>query len=506
MSNPYIYRIFRRNTDPKSKGYVGQDSGGEGREYNRIWSHFRTAYGLENTSGAGGSDLVKEFSACDLCINVYEDDCFGAGEKNFLDFSKTWTSTADPQIQRLTFAETMWICAGMINRDSDYNLRIFDRCEFKTDLKGAITNVIQDIYNNEELTLLNLSSAPVKFDEVSMHFPDTKDYVEKLLHPEYYAIVRAFSYCLGRIIFHSKNFKNLVIQILSNGLKGEDVKQLLHSYVNKQKEAQVARWNKNTWIVQHGYQITSANVRFDFEDDIDRVTKWFNKRVNLKAFEMAHSIEDQLRVIFEAQGYDVKTKTFSPLGRETKEGQDTLRIKRNAYVDNMHLQQKSPQWYVNALNTVKTAQPTKKLHEDNSFVNQLKEMSYEALIKIAKDEMKNCPIKNSINLISRNDLNQLIRVENYDRTDTLMSRVRARFFTEGRQMHILNTNWNTYYRQCISIYIANIGQELRVTENQPDDNLIQVENIYGTHYNFKPFTWNWIEINYSETPSDLHYF
>lgn len=89
MSNPYIYRIFRRNTDPKSKGYVGQDSGGEGREYNRIWSHFRTAYGLENTSGAGGSDLVKEFSACDLCINVYEDDCFGAGEKNFLDFSKT---------------------------------------------------------------------------------------------------------------------------------------------------------------------------------------------------------------------------------------------------------------------------------------------------------------------------------------------------------------------------------------------------------------------------------
>lgn len=505
MSNPYIYRIFRRNTDPKSKGYVGQDSGKEGREYNRIWSHFRTAYGLENTSGAGGSDLIKEFGACDVCVYVYENDCFGAGEKNFLDFSQTWKSSADPEIQRLTFAETMWICAGVVNKDSEYNLRIFDRCEFKTDLRGVVTNVIQEIYNTNELAVLDLSNAPIKFDEVSMHFPDTKNYVEKLLHPEYYAIIRAFSYCLGRIIFHSSSFKDLVITILTNSLGDNDVKTLLHKYVNKQKEAQIARWNKNAWIIQHGYQINSANVRFDFENDIDRVTKWFRGRINMQAFKAADSIEKQLSVIFEAQGYNVKTKIFSSLGRETKEGRDTLRIKRDAYIDNIHLQQKPPQWYTNALVTVESAQPTKKLHENNNFVNQLKQMSYEALIKVAKEEMKNCPIKTSIDVISRDDLNILVRAENYERADTLMSRVREQFFKD-RDMHILNQNWNAYYRQCISIYIANIGRELRVTELQPDDSLIQVENIYGTHYRFKPFTWGWIEKNYGETPFDLIYY
>lgn len=505
----YIYKIFRRNTDEnRSAGYVGQDSGAT-PEYKRIWDHFYAGYGLGSASNAGGSKIVKEFSACDLCVHTYEDEnnCFGAGISNFNLFKKTWSSTAPLIVQKLTFAETMWICAGMADKDSEYNMMIADKCNFTTNLEGLVTNLIQSIYKQKELDIIDFNNSDIKFDEVTMHFPDRKENVEKMLHPEFYAILRGFEYCLSKLLFAGDDFKDWLVENIIQSAAEPSYIPKLRSYINDTKEKEIRHWNKALQLQQLPYRINSAEVRFDFEQDLKRINTYIINHMKLVSYNAGHQIAALLGLV----KFNVKSKSFNIDSSQqmSQTAERTLRLTRNAFIGNMHAQQKIPTWYTNALQEVSVAQPTRKLHMDAKFIHDLKVMSYTAFVKLVQEVSKDCPIQGGIpTLIGRDeDSNQLIRAIDYARTDTLLNRMYHKFF-EDKKMTIIKDNWNTYYRQCVSIYMKNLNRPLEEIEQEraQDIGMVEVRNVYDTRYFFKPYTWNWIVTNYGQTVDDLVYY
>lgn len=544
---PYIYYIKRVKETLKG-AYIGQDVGSwDDFNGSRIIQHAKIAYGIEEGKIYGAERLMKENSLSNLFYSIFDDpnNCFGVGEEAFLEFKKYWTHNKPGTIQeKLDFAE---MCHILINHldgaYKSYNVILGGQHSVWTfnqkDLLDKWAAEVDALHlKRGKGGYVDLLKKKPYLKTISIHYPDDIDSGVKLFQPDMYAVARLIATAISEYsvsdsdewaVFLKKTILDHLDTMGSNlDRSTAEMSLQVERFLEDKVHKELLDWQRVT-----GLNLT-AEITMDFRGDADRIGKFLAKKIKQV---INYGINEQLKSMVKKEqlkylrfsGKQIKDIGFVANDSLAKTGEDTLRIKRGAYLHNVKWTKpadvtSSPlyKWYKEAQKAIqKNKENNKTILNTPELGNMLKKVSYMAFNKWVKAAIADTPQVSWVKQEKGSNgglttysktltdfkwfyrggiASDFLNIEDNQSKDITTLRFKVRERVEAADIHGgLIHYWDSYYRHMITIWL----KETRGTKLQQIDKDKYFSPLTGKTYNFIDATWREIEEAQRENINDL---